>query len=197
MALLGELGRYRTVVIDPPWTPGTQNPRCPPEQKFPHYGRLGYRTMSLDEIAELPVAAVLDDDALLFCWATGKRLPDAIRLVESWGCIYHTTMVWHKNAGAKWMVTMYLNAEFCVVGYKGRLRFADTKDFFAANYWPWQGHSAKPAGFYELLRRVTYPPRLDIFARRRIAGFDGWGDEYPAGPVPAETSQGSLWCGTS
>ena len=42
-----------------------------------------------------------------------------------------------------------------------------------------RGHSVKPDGFYKMVRRVTTGPRLDMFNRPRIEGFNGWGDESP------------------
>jgi len=29
-----------------------------------------------------------------------------------------------------------------------------------------------------IIKERTQEPRIDIFARRKIEGFDGWGDEY-------------------
>ena len=79
-------------------------------------------------------------------------------------------------------------AEFIIVGRKGSPRFTDTKSFGTANFWKrpgrvGQSHSMKPEGFYDLLRRVTPGPRLDVFGRRRIAGFQSWGNEAPEGPA--------------
>ena len=140
---------------------------------------LDYSTMSLDSIRELPVSQVLSDEALLFCWTTNKYLADAIGLLSAWGVKYAFTMVWVKNAGPQAPNTPCFNAEYIVVGRKGNPRFLSTKAFKTANEWPRRGHSVKPEEFYELLRRTTPSPRLDIFSRRLIDGFDSWGNEVP------------------
>ena len=37
----------------------------------------------------------------------------------------------------------------------------------------------KPDEFYNLIREMSPEPRIDVFSRRIIAGFDCWGDESP------------------
>ena len=75
------------------------------------------------------------------------------------------------------------NAEWRRVGRRRKPKFTGTGPFRTANQWPMAGHSVKPEGFHDLVRRVTPAPRLDIFGRRRIAGFDSWGNQAPEGPA--------------
>ena len=92
-------------------------------------------------------------------------------------------MTWVKSGGPQFPKGPCYNSEFIVVGRKGSPSYMDTKAYSTANYWPRGGHSEKPEGFYDLLRRITQSPRLDIFSRRRIAGFESWGQEAPEGPA--------------
>ena len=142
-----------------------------------------YATLTDAQLAGLPVADVLAADALLFCWTTNQRLGPAFRLLEAWGPAYWFTMTWVKNGGIQLPNGPMFNAEWAVVGRKGHPKFTDIKAFRTANAWPRGKHSEKPDGFYDLLRRVTPGPRLDIFGRRRIAGFTSWGNEAPEGPA--------------
>ena len=182
MKQLDQLGRYATVVIDPPWQQGSIG--------LSQYARnLTYATMSVDDIAALPVGATLDDDAFLFVWAVNKHLGDAIGLLDIWGVKYSFTMTWVKSKGAQYPGGPSFNAEWIIVGRKGSPAFRDTRAFTTANYWPMRGHSEKPDGFYDLLRRITEGPRLDVFGRRSIAGFESWGDEAPEGEALPEHYQ--------
>ncbi|QDV37618.1 hypothetical protein ElP_55590 [Tautonia plasticadhaerens] len=38
-------------------------------------------------------------------------------------------------------------------------------------------HSVKPECFYQMVEEQTPGPYLELFARRRRAGWDDWGDE--------------------
>ena len=39
-------------------------------------------------------------------------------------------------------------------------------------------HSVKPNSFYENIDKFFKGKKLDVFARQKRGGFDGWGDEY-------------------
>ena len=179
MIPLSEMGRYATVVIDPPWHMDSVGWR----DKSGPKGEIAYPTMTYEGIAALPVTSTLADDARLFIWTINRYLPLTFGLLGHWGAEYSFTMTWHKSGGFQLPDGPSFNGEWIVVGRKGRPSFNETKAFSTANYWPRGAHSEKPEGFYDLLRRVTPGPRLDIFGRRRIAGFDSWGNEAPDGPA--------------
>lgn len=198
MKPLEQMGRYATVVIDPPWpTGGFWSREAQHGTVGPHFhAEHTYPTMGLADIAALPVRQTLADDAWLFVWTTSAMLPDTFKVIEKWGIRYSFTMTWHKHIGPKPSGLPYYNVEYVVVGKVGKPRFTDVKAFYLANKWKhphrddphpnaWGKavylNSGKPPDFYELLCRVTPAPRLDIFGRRRIAGFCSWGNEAPEG----------------
>lgn len=163
-------GQYRTIVIDPPW-PMTKIKR----EVRPNQEGLDYPTMSVEAIAAMTLPLPLD--AFVFLWTTQKYLPDAFNILKSWGLKYRFTMVWHKNGGIQPYNCAQFNGEFVLVGSKGAPIFADLKAFNTIFYASRNGHSVKPDEFYDLVRRVTIAPRLDMFSRREIDGFDVWGNE--------------------
>ena len=187
MKPLAEMGKFKTVVVDPPWDmPAIGMTDMIRGRHVPNFNPImPYGTMTLSEISAMPIAEVLDNDAAVFCWTTNRFIPKTFEIIEAWGCTYSFTMAWLKNAGIQTPSSPCFNTEFIVVGRKGKTTWLDTKSFRTGNCWPRGGHSEKPEGFYDLLRRVTPGPRLDVFGRRRIAGFYSWGDEAPEGePEP-------------
>ena len=164
--------QYSVVVIDPPW-PMVKIPR----RVRPNQIGWDYPTMTVAEIQALDVQSLLLPDSLVFLWTTEKYLPTAFETLTAWQLRYRFTMVWHKPGGFQVLGYPQYNAEFVVCGSTGKMPIVDTKAFnvcFNANR---TKHSEKPEEFYSLLTRVTKGPRIDLFNRRIIEGFDGWGDE--------------------
>ena len=191
MTPLEEMGKFKTVVVDPPWRLLATGLTAPIRGRtVSHYDpKRPYCMMGKDALYELPVDAVLEADAFLFLWTVNQHLREAWKLMEHWGCDYSFTMSWIKSKGPQLPGTPCFNTEWCLVGRKGKPQFLETRDFRTGNLWPWQGHSVKPEEFYDLLRRVTPGPRLDIFGRRRIAGFQSWGNEAPEGEASPDHYQ--------
>ena len=165
-------GKYKTIVIDPPW----------PMQKIERDSRpdqigFDYPTMSIDEIRALPVDTLAEDDCHLYLWTTQKYLPDAFDILVGWGFKYIFTMVWHKPGGIQPFNLPQYNCEFIIFGRRGNLPFLDLKQFPTCFNAPRREHSRKPDEFYDIVRRVSPAPRLDMFSRQARPDFNAWGNE--------------------
>jgi N6-adenosine-specific RNA methylase IME4 len=79
---------FSTIVIDPPWT-------------FTGPGWLGgtkrhYDSVSLVDIARLPIPQLAEPSAHLWMWATDTHLENALSLITTWGFTRRATFVWIK-----------------------------------------------------------------------------------------------------
>lgn len=184
--------RYRVIEMDPPWPSEgyssdgyySTDDRRRATTRNTRVGvrRHSYDLMPIDAIMALPVPLMLARDAHVFIWTINRFLPDAFDLLRAWGLRYAFTMAWHKNHGPKPPGFPAYNLEHVVVGVKGSPRLSDRQGlrFRLANRWERSRvPSQKPEAFYTMLRRVTQGPRLAMFARREIEGFDVWGHEAP------------------
>jgi len=167
------VGKYRTIVIDPPWQMEKILREVAPNQVG-----FEYPTMTVDQIKDFPIPAeVADDDCHLFMWTTQKFLPYAFQILEAWGFRYVFEMVWHKPGGFQPFGLPQYNCEFVLYGRKGTPEFIDLKAFPTCFDAPRREHSRKPDEFYQLSERVTPGPRIDIFSREKRGGFDQYGNE--------------------
>lgn len=181
--------RYATIVADPPWSQKGGPLKGGVGEGFAFKGKqqsrdLPYPTMAVPEIKALPVEQLAADDAHLYLWATNKYLPAAFEVVRAWGFTYSTTLVWAKNLMGGGLGGAYrVSTEFVVFGRRGKLAETDT---VRGTWFNWKRpydergkprHSAKPAEFFEMVEKVSSGPRLELFARRRRAGWHVWGNE--------------------
>jgi len=84
--------QFGTVLVDPPWRFANRTGKMAPEHK-----RLSrYVTLSMEEIAALPVGSIVAPIAHLYLWVPNALLPYGLRIMEAWGFEYKTNIVWHK-----------------------------------------------------------------------------------------------------
>ena len=166
--------KYKTIVMDPPWPIETGF-----NTKTLHspMTRVPYQTMKKQEIEDFPINKFTDTDCALFLWTIQLFLPFSLELIKHWGFKYHCLMTWDKMDGINcW--GFFRNSEFIIYCYKGKPNLDLTKKFIPTSFREHRTkHSVKPQTFYNLIRRVTQEPRIDIFARRKIEGFDVWGND--------------------
>lgn len=165
-------GKYECIVIDPPWEMQKIERDIRPNQVA-----FDYPTMSEEELTHFDIQSIAADNSHLFCWTTHKHLPMALRLIEKWGFRYVCTMVWHKSGGFQPIGLPQYNCEFILYARKGTPSFIETKAFPCCFEAPRREHSRKPEEFYQLIKRVTSQPRIDIFSRETKDGFDSYGNE--------------------
>ena len=172
--------KYACIIADPPWN----------VQQRGNYGAVNhYDLMTLDQIKAMDVGSLAADDSFCWLWCTAGTLRDAYGVLESWGFRPVSIYCWFKtNLG----LGNYLRncCEFIVIGARGKAKFRfHSQPNFA--YLPVQDHSHKPEEIFATVERCCEGPYLELFARRRMPGWDVWGNEIdsdvviPRFPVPS------------
>ncbi len=172
----GVMGKYRTIVADPPW--GYRTARITTTGRQRRAEAIGhYLTVRAEDLAALPVAALAEDDAHLYLWTTNPILPEAFPVMEAWGFRYVTLLTWEKRGTLGMGFSFRNQTEHILFGIRGALPIPPEKrerTIFAA---PKGRHSEKPDCFLDMVQRVSPGPYLELFARRARFGWDYWGDE--------------------
>ena len=171
---------YRTILADPPWRFVNRTGKMAPE-----HGRLRrYETMTTREICDLPVARHAAEPSHLYLWVPNALLPDGLRVMEAWGFTYKTNLVWYKvrkdgGPDGRGVGFYFRNVtELLLFGTRGKMRTLDPGrtqvNLFLTRK---REHSRKPTLVHPLIQRCSPGPYLELFARERVDGWDGWGNE--------------------
>lgn len=170
--------KYACIVADPPWPQQMVGKFKRARQGRKANGRFfPYRLLPLEKIMAMQVGAIASESAHCWLWTTNSHLEDAFKVMRAWGFKYLNTITWIKPSGlGAWFAN---TTQHCLFGYKGKCVFPRERyrptHFLATP----KRHSEKPEEFYQLVRSISEPPRIDLFNRRFIKGFEGWGDETP------------------
>lgn len=163
---------YQLIYADPPWPVKKIVRKSRPNQT----PELDYPTLSLTEIAGLPVQTITATDCRLFLWTTQAFLPKAFGVMEAWGFRYQRVITWDKGNGMC-LFGFHHRTEFLLFGYKGKISmYPKQKTVPTLVQAKSSRHSAKPQIFRDLLIPFG-SPRIELFARERAEGWDAWGNE--------------------
>lgn len=188
-------GSYNVVLADP--ATRFQNFSAFESDKGPQY-----RTMSDNQIRNLPMRHLAAADCLFVIWSTFPKLEITFSYIKSWGLRYVTGGSWHKTTIngktarglGKVVATCAEPWLLCAIGkplyvkkpIKGVMLTEEEHDLRLIKEWTahegFDGlrreNSRKPDEQYALIDQLMGDvPRCELFARTRWPGYDSWGDQ--------------------
>jgi N6-adenosine-specific RNA methylase IME4 len=176
---------FGAIYADPPWTFDVWSGKGTARSAENHYS-----TMTMRQIARMPIDEFAAPDCVLFMWACWPSLIDAINIIEAWGFKYKTcAFSWTKaHAG---QIEMFrddgdaqvgmgywtrANSEPCLLAVRGKPKRLNA-DVRQGIIEPRREHSRKPDCVHERIERLVAGPYLELFARKSRPGWTTWGNE--------------------
>jgi len=183
--------KYNIIYADPPWVFKTYSDKGKTKSAENHYA-----CEDIDWINSLPISDIADDNCILFLWVTFPLLEKSFEVIKSWNFKYSTCgFVWIKtNKNFDTKQTSFIptdsfdsfmglgywtrsNAEICVIAKKGSIK-KKSSSIHQVVYEPIREHSRKPDIVRDKIVELCGDlPRIELFARTEIQGWDNWGNE--------------------
>lgn len=172
-------GKFNVIYADPPWKYDvdlTTGETRSPENNYP--------VMDLEELVAFgeKIRAIASENCVLFLWITAPKLNWLNDVLTAWGFTYKTNLIWDK---IKPMMGHYSSVrhEILVIAGKGNsapvcdgvtIQSIDSVQSIDKT----TTHSEKPEEFRKIIEKL-YPngKYIELFARRKINGWDCWGNE--------------------
>lgn len=173
--------RFATILADPPWRFANRTGKMAPEHR-----RLSrYGTMTVEEIAELPIDRVAAATAHLYLWVPNALLPYGLAVLQAWGFEYKTNIVWHKQrkdggSDGRGVGFYFRNVtELILFGVRGKNARTLPPGRRQVNYLGTRKreHSRKPDEQYDIIESCSPGPYLELFARGARQGWCAWGNQ--------------------
>jgi N6-adenosine-specific RNA methylase IME4 len=149
-----------------------------------------YHTMSVEQIAAMPVVELAAPNCVLFMWGIWVMLPEAMRVIDGWGFKYKTCAFnWSKadvsqidmfrddadtQLGLGYWVRQ--DSEYCLLATRGKpkRKSASVRQGIIERR---REHSRKPDCAYDRIEQLVEGPYLELFARTTRPNWTAWGNE--------------------
>lgn len=177
--------KYSIIYADPPWSYNDKMVMQGVHGKI-RGAESFYKTMSITDICNLPIPDIVADNSILFMWVTMPMLGEGLEVIKAWGFTY-------KTCGFNWVKRtkrgkIHLgmghytrgNAELCLIGLKGKKPQFLTRSLSQIVESTLENHSKKPDIVRDKIVELCGDiPRIELFARQAVEGWDCWGNEAP------------------
>jgi len=174
------IGRFGTILADPPWLFQNRTGKVAPEHKRLYR----YQTMTNEEIAKMPIGQVSLPESHLYLWVPNALVLTGLEVMQSWGFTYKTNLVWYKvrkdGGPDRRGVGFYFRnvTELVLFGVRGNLRTLPPgrrqENILISQK---REHSRKPDELYPIIEACSPGPYLELFARTQRVGWQTWGNE--------------------
>lgn len=167
-SLIDQGKKFGLIYADPPWKYGNQGTRASTDNH--------YETMTVEQLAAMPVEKLAADEAHLHLWVTAGFLPAAFDLMKAWGFEYKSYFCWCKpqlGLGNYYRVS----SEILLLGIRGGLVVPVSNRVKNWVELPRGKHSAKPHQLRMMVESMSPGPRLELFGRRVVPGWTIFGNQ--------------------
>src|ERR1035437_6868495 len=178
--------KFGTILVDPPWRFMNRTGKMAPE----HRRLARYGTLSVEEIAAIPVQGARGEMSHLYLWVPNALIAEGLAVMKAWGFTYKSNIIWYKTRkdggpDGRGVGFYFRNVTeivlFGIRGTKNRtLKPGRTQTNILISRK--REHSRKPEEQYRLIERCSPGPFLEMFARHHRAKWTQWGNEAPEKP---------------
>jgi N6-adenosine-specific RNA methylase IME4 len=170
-----------TILADPPWQFQNRTGKIAPEHR-----RLSrYSTLTLDQIAAMPIRSVLKETAHIYLWCPNALIPEGLFLMNAWGFTYKSNIIWHKvrkdgGSDGRGVGFYFRNVtELILFGVRGKNARTLAPGRRQVNLLATRKreHSRKPDEQYEIIEACSPGPFLELFGRGTRKGWTTWGNQ--------------------
>lgn len=171
--------KYNIIYADPPWRYNTWRAGQGTAERH-------YPTMKVEKIIEMKdtIKNISEKDCILFIWVTFPCLLDGLKVIKEWGFKYKTcgfNWIKRNKVSDTWFFGLghwtRANSEICLIATKGTIKRKSNKVSQIIDTHI-EEHSKKPDIVRnKIIELVGDMPRIELFARQTVDGWDCWGNE--------------------